>query len=304
MLTVIFGLSGALVFGSGDFLGGMASKRMGAFLATGVAAVVGLFVLFGLTFIIPGTVTPDTIMWGLISGVCGALAILLLYAALAIGPMSILSPLGALISAIFPVLWAIFISHESLQWFGYLALGIGAIAIVLVAFTPEKEAIKPNLRGIVFASVSGIFIGLFLIVMDQVPVDAGVYPLVFNRFVNISIMFSVVGGMALIRWAHKRGYLGRDGKPRADLVVGDAGALDYKTGIKFALAGGVLDSLGNALLLLGIQSGNLSVMSVLTAMYPAGTIILAAVILREKITKLQLFGMVLALAAAGLLAVS
>jgi drug/metabolite transporter (DMT)-like permease len=282
----------------------MASKRMGAFLATGVAAVVGLFVLFGLTFIIPGTITPDTILWGLISGVCGALAILLLYAALAIGPMSILSPLGALISAVFPVLWAIFISHETLAWFGYLALGIGAIAIVLVAFTPEKEAIKPNLRGLVFASVSGIFIGLFLIVMDQVPVDAGVYPLVFNRFVNISIMFSVVGGMALIRWAHKRGYLGRDGNPRADLVVGDAGALDYRTGIKFALAGGVLDSLGNALLLLGIQAGNLSVMSVLTAMYPAGTIILAAMVLREKITKLQLFGMVLALAAAALLAVS
>lgn len=304
MLTVFFGLSGALVFGSGDFLGGMASKRMGAFLATGVAAVVGLFVLFGLTFIIPGTITPDTILWGLISGVCGALAILLLYAALAIGPMSILSPLGALISAVFPVLWAIFISHETLAWFGYLALGIGAIAIVLVAFTPEKEAIKPNLRGLVFASVSGIFIGLFLIVMDQVPVDAGVYPLVFNRFVNISIMFSVVGGMALIRWAHKRGYLGRDGNPRADLVVGDAGALDYRTGIKFALAGGVLDSLGNALLLLGIQAGNLSVMSVLTAMYPAGTIILAAMVLREKITKLQLFGMVLALAAAALLAVS
>jgi drug/metabolite transporter (DMT)-like permease len=304
MLTVIFGLSGALVFGSGDFLGGMASKRMGAFLATGVAAVVGLFVLFGLTFVIPGTVTPETIWWGLISGVCGALAILLLYAALAIGPMSILSPLGALISAIFPVLWAIFISHESLQWFGYLALGIGAIAIILVAFTPEKEAVKPTLRGIIFASVSGILIGLFLIVMDQVPEDSGIYPLVFNRFVNISIMFSVVGGMALIRWAHKRGHLGRDGKPRADLVVGDEGALNYKTGIKFALAGGVLDSLGNALLLLGIQSGNLSVMSVLTAMYPAGTIILAALVLREKITKLQLFGMVLALSAAALLALS
>jgi drug/metabolite transporter (DMT)-like permease len=304
MLTVIFGLSGALVFGSGDFLGGMASKRMGAFLATGVAAVVGLFVLFGLTFVIPGTVTPETIWLGILSGVCGALAILLLYAALAIGPMSILSPLGALISAIFPVLWAIFISHESLQWFGYLALGIGAIAIVLVAFTPEKEAAKPRLRGLIFASVSGILIGLFLIVMDQVPVNAGIYPLVFNRFVNISIMFSAVGGMALVRWAHKRGLFGRDGKPRADLVVGDNGALDYKKGIQFALAGGVLDSLGNALLLLGIQSGNLSVMSVLTAMYPAGTIILAAVVLREKITKLQLFGMVLALAAAGLLALS
>jgi drug/metabolite transporter (DMT)-like permease len=61
---------------------------------------------------------------------------------------------------------------------------------------------------------------------------------------------------------------------------------------------------GNALLLLGIQAGNLSVMSVLTAMYPAGTIILAAIVLREKITKLQLAGMVLALSAAGLLAIS
>ncbi|MEY4532523.1 MAG: hypothetical protein RI926_292 [Actinomycetota bacterium] len=304
MLTVIFGLSGALVFGSGDFLGGMASKRMGAFLATGVAGVIGLFVLLGLTYLIPGTVSPETILWGLISGVCGALAILLLYAALAIGPMSILSPLGALISAIFPVLWAIFISHESLAWFGYLALGIGAVAIVLVAFTPEKEAVKPTLRGIIFASISGILIGLFLIVMDQVPDDSGVYPLVFNRFVNITIMFSAVGGMALIRWAHKRGYFGRDGKPRADLVVGDAGALDYKNGILLALGCGVLDATGNALLLLGIQSGNLSVMSVLTAMYPAGTIILAALVLREKITKLQLVGMVLALAAAGLLALS
>ncbi|MEK7663477.1 MAG: EamA/RhaT family transporter, partial [Actinomycetota bacterium] len=104
MLTVLFGLSGALVFGSGDFLGGMASKRMGAFLATGVAGVVGLFVLFGLNLFVPGEVTPETVFWGLISGVCGSLAILLLYAALAIGPMSILSPLGALISAIFPVL--------------------------------------------------------------------------------------------------------------------------------------------------------------------------------------------------------
>lgn len=304
MLTVLFGLSGALVFGSGDFLGGMASKRMGAFLATGVAGVVGLFVLFGLNLFVPGEVTPETVFWGLISGVCGSLAILLLYAALAIGPMSILSPLGALISAIFPVLWAIFIAGETLAWFGYLALGIGAIAIVFVAFTPEKEAVKPRLRGIIFASVSGILIGLFLIVMDQVPPGAGVYPLVFNRFVNITIMFSAVGGMALIRWAHKRGYFGRDGKPRADLVVGDKGVLDYKNGILLALGCGILDATGNALLLFGIQTGNLSVMSVLTAMYPAGTIILAAVVLREKITKLQLVGMVLALAAAGMLALS
>ncbi|MDH6423538.1 DMT family transporter [Aurantimicrobium minutum] len=304
MLTVIFGLSGALVFGSGDFLGGMASKRMGAFLATGTAGLVGLFLLAGFTLFIPGTITPETVIYGLLSGVCGALAILLLYASLAIGPMSILSPLGALVSAIFPVMWAIFVSHESLAWFGYLALGIGAIAIVLVAFTPEKEAVKPRARGIIFAVLAGILIGLFLIVLDQAPSSAGLYPLVFNRVVNVTIMFGSVAVMALIRWAHRRGLFGKDGKPRADLVVGDGGALDYKKGILLAIGCGLLDATGNALLLIGIQLGNLSVMSVLTAMYPAGTIILAAVVLREKITKLQLVGMVLALAAAGMLALS
>ena len=304
MLTVIFGLSGALVFGSGDFLGGLAAKRMGAFLATGIAGLIGLILLMVFTTVIPGEISSEAIFWGLISGVCGAVAILLLYAALAIGPMSILSPLGALVSAVFPVMWALFISHESLAWFGYVALAIGAVAIVFVAFTPEKNAVKPRARGIIFAVISGVLIGLFLIVLDQAPSNAGIYPLVFNRMVNITIMFSVVFGMALIRWAHKRGYLGKDGKPRADLVVGDGGATEYRTGILLALGCGVLDATGNALLLLGIQTGNLSVMSVLTAMYPAGTIILAAFVLREKITKLQLVGMVLALAAAGLLALS
>ena len=304
MLTVIFGLSGALVFGSGDFLGGLASKRMGAFLATGTAGLVGLFLLAGFTLFIPGTVTPETVIYGLLSGVCGALAILLLYASLAIGPMSILSPLGALVSAIFPVMWAIFVSHESLAWFGYLALGIGAIAIVLVAFTPEKNAVKPRARGIIFAVLAGILIGLFLIILDQAPTSAGLYPLVFNRIVNVTIMFGSIGVMALVRWAHRQGLFGKDGKPRADLVVGDEGAREYKRGILLAIGCGLLDATGNALLLIGIQLGNLSVMSVLTAMYPAGTIILAAVVLREKITKLQLVGMVLALAAAGMLALS
>ena len=304
MLTVIFGLSGALVFGSGDFLGGLASKRMGAFLATGVAGLVGLFLLAGFTLFLPGTVTTETVIYGLLSGVCGALAILLLYASLAIGPMSILSPLGALVSAVFPVMWAIFISHETLAWFGYLALGIGAVAIVLVAFTPEKNAVKPRARGIIFAVLAGILIGLFLIILDQAPSSAGLYPLVFNRIVNVTIMFGSIGVMALVRWAHRRGMFGKDGKPRADLVVGDEGAREYKRGILLAIGCGLLDATGNALLLIGIQLGNLSVMSVLTAMYPAGTIILAAVVLREKITKLQLIGMVLALAAAGMLALS
>jgi drug/metabolite transporter (DMT)-like permease len=175
---------------------------------------------------------------------------------------------------------------------------------VLVAIVPEKNAVRPSLRGILFATAAGILIGVFLIIMDQIPKDAGLYPLVFNRMVNITIMFSALAVVLLVKYAHRHGLFGRDGRPRADIVVGDKGATDYKNGIMLALGCGVLDSLGNSLLLLGIQTGNLSVMAVLTALYPAGTIILAAIVLRERITKLQLTGMILALAAAALLAVS
>lgn len=304
MLTVLFGLSGTLIFGSGDFYGGLAAKRIGAFLATGIAALLGIFLLLAYSLFIPGTVSNEAIFWGALSGLCGSVAILLLYAALAIGPMSILSPLGALISAIIPVMWALFINGESLLWYGYLALIIGGVAIVLVAFTPEKNAVKPTARGIILASISGVLIGFFLIVLDRAPSDAGLYPLVYNRIVNITIMFGAIGVIALSRFAQQRGLFGQSRKSRADLVVSERGVIDYKGGILLALICGVLDATGNALLLLGIQIGDLAVMSVLTAMYPAGTIILAAIVLREKITKLQLVGMVLALTAAGLLAVS
>lgn len=304
MLTVIYGLSGALVFGSGDFLGGLAAKRMGSLLATGVAAVVGFFVLLiaSLT-IFPGVLSSEAILWGTISGVSGALAIMLLYAALAIGPMSILSPLGALVSAVVPVAFGL-IGGEELAPVGYLALAVGAFAIVLVGFVPEKNAVKPTARGLSFSIASGIFIGLFMIFIDKVPQDSGVLPLVFNRITSGTIMFTAVAVMALLRWAHRRGLLGKDGKPRADIAVGENGNRDLRIGILIAIACGVVDAAGNTLLLLGIHEGNLSVMAVLTAMYPAGTVILAALILKERIAKLQFLGMVLAIAAAAMLALS
>lgn len=297
MLSVIFGFTGSIVFGGGDFFGGLASKRISSFLATGVAALTGIMLLALFSLGITGIISPEAVIWGMLSGLFGSLAILLLYAALAIGPMSILSPLGALVSAVIPVAWAIFITNETLAWFGYIALGIGAIAIVLIAFTPDKIAIKPTAKALTYSIVSGVLIGLFLIALDNAPADAGLYPLIFNRIVNVSIMFSLLFAIWLARKIRN---------PSSAVVIPgrDNNSLNFNKGIQLAVFCGILDATGNALLLLGIQTGNLSVMSVLTAMYPAGTIILAAMVLRETITKLQLFGMVLALAAAALLAVS
>ena len=107
MLTVIVGLGSALIFGAADFLGGLASKRVGAILTTGLAATVGIGVFALIGFAVPGRWSWEAIGYGALSGVFGAVAIGLLYACLAIGPMSILSPLTALVSAVTPLIVAV-----------------------------------------------------------------------------------------------------------------------------------------------------------------------------------------------------
>lgn len=311
MLTVLFGFSGAFVFGSADFLGGLASKRLGSMKVTALAAIAGFLVLLLATLWIPGTMDSGALFWGILSGISGSLAIMLLYASLAIGPMSILSPLGALVSAVVPVAWA-GIRGEVLGPLGYVAIAIGFVAIVLVGFVPDKKAVRPTLRGLTMATGAGVFIGLFIIFIDQVNPDTGLIPLLANRATSFTIMTTAIGVMAALRWAHRRGLLGRDGPARADIVVGDmavdnaagnvAGSL--RTGLLLAIACGVVDAVGNALLLFGIHIGDLSVMSVLTAMYPIGTIILAGVILKERIAPVQLVGLALAISAAAMLALS
>jgi drug/metabolite transporter (DMT)-like permease len=341
MLTVILGFSGAVVFGSADFLGGLASKRLGSMKVTALAGFVGFFTLLLASVWIPGTMDSGAIFWGILSGISGSVAIMLLYASLAIGPMSILSPLGALVSAVVPVAWA-GIQGEVLGTLGYVAIAVGFVAIALVGFVPNKNAIRPSLRGLSMATGAGIFIGLFIIFIDQVNPDTGLIPLLANRVTSFTIMGTAIGVMAALHWSRRRGLLGRgrmgrEGPARADIVLGgavvaEAGAKDasateaatattqtevetvakpiflrsenVRIGLLLAMACGVVDAVGNSLLLFGIHIGDLSVMSVLTAMYPIGTIVLAGVILKERVAPIQIVGLALAISAAALLALS
>ena len=348
MLTAILGVTGALIFGSADFLGGLASKRVSPLVATAVAALTGLVLLLLALPIIGGEFSPGAVLWGGLSGVSGAVAISLLYACLAIGPMSILSPLTAVVSAVVPLAVAL-IGGERLGSLGYWALGIALVAVVLVGFVPEKGAVRPSLRGILMAIGSGAAIGIFLVLIDLSPDDSGLAPLVMNRAVNGSIMLVTLGVLWVV--ARRRQGVQEAGAGGAGRVVGasvaDAGASAadagasvadvgasvgdagssvaevggnadggtdvvavaerravLRAGIRFAIACGVVDAVANTLLLFGIRVGDLSVMSVLTALYPAGTILLAAIVLRERIAPVQWVGLVLALTAAGMLAVA
>ncbi|HEV7565913.1 MAG TPA: EamA family transporter [Microbacteriaceae bacterium] len=293
MLTAVFGLTGALIFGAADFLGGLASRRISAVRVTALSATTGLVVLLIATTFVGGTWSSGAILWGALSGVSGALAISLLYASLAIGPMSILSPLTAVLGAVVPMTWGL-LAGDRFAPIGYAALALALVAVVLVGFVPEKGAVRPSVRGLLFASGSGIMIGAFMIFIHQAPTDSGLIPLVMNRAANSSIMFATIGILAWVRGGRTAGL---------SSGIEHTGAR-WLPGLPLALACGVVDAVGNTLLLIGLRLGDLSVMSVLTAMYPAGTIILAAIVLKERIAPVQWAGLVLAIAAAGMLAIA
>ena len=286
MFPVIVGLSSALVYGAADFLGGTASRRISPVRVTAVAAITGLVVLLVALPVVGGTWSREAVLLGALSGVTGAVAIGLLYACLAIGPMSILSPLTAVVSAIVPLTIGL-AGGERLGAIGYVALVLALVAVVLVGFVPERGAVRPRLAGVAMAVGSGIAIGAFLVIIDQTPDDSGLVPLVLNRAVSGAILFAAAGVLALV--ALRRG-------------VPDARG--WRAGLTLAILCGVVDAAANTGLLLGLRLGELSVMAVLTALYPAGTIILAAVVLKERIAPVQIVGLVLAVAAGAMLALA
>jgi drug/metabolite transporter (DMT)-like permease len=305
VITVVLGLVGALVFGAADFLGGLSSKRVSAVLTTAVSAVAGLVVLLLGTLVVPGAWSAEAAWWGALSGVTGAVAVFLLYACLAIGPMSILSPLTAVVSAVVPVTWG-FLGGERLGPLAVAAIGLALVAVVLVGFVPEKGAVRPSAKGLAMAIGSGTLIGTFFILLDQTPDDSGLLPLVLNRGVNATLMFAAFAILLLVG-RRRRPVAGAEGADDEAAGGDDRVGLRrraVRTGVALALACGALDAAANAVILFGLRGGELSVMSVLIAMYPAGTILLAAVVLRERIAPVQWFGLALALASAGILAVA
>lgn len=283
MIPVSLALLSALAYGSGDFLGGLATRRLTVLPATAAAAASGLVLLVVLAPLVGFEWVASDLAWGALSGLFGVAALVLLYACLAVGPMSILSPLTAVVSAVAPMLWGLTIGGETLAVSGYIGLGVAVVAVVLVGLVPEGDAVRPTARALLMAVGSGIAIGGMLICLDRTGDAGGLTPLVANRAVNTLI--TGVLALAVLRR--------RDARPTG------AGHAPW-----LALGCGLADATANVLLLLALRAGSLAVVSPLTAFYPAGTIMLAALVLRERTAPVQWAGIGLALGAGVLLGVS
>jgi drug/metabolite transporter (DMT)-like permease len=285
MLTVLLGFATSLVYGFADFFGAISSKKIKPILVTLFSGVSGLAFLLLMSPIFGMPANHTAIFWGVLAGLASAIAITTLYASLAIGPISILSPLGAVMSALIPMAFAGLVRGEKFTTFGWLALLGILVAVVLVGFIPGEDVRRPSLRGLLLGLTAGSFIGLVLICINQAPVNSGLTSVTVMRGVSAS----TIGLFILVSFLVKRNFQKTD-------YVGTG-----KTWATIALTG-VLDSSANVFFLMAMRYGSLTVVSVLTALYPLGTLILARLILKEKIAKVQLAGVLLALSCSALLA--
>jgi len=330
MLSAGLALIGAVVYGAADFFGGLAAKRLRSIVVTAASAASGLVFLTVLLPFVGGSWGAADVAWGAVAGAFGVIAIALLYACLAIGPMSILSPLTAVVSAVAPMLWGLFVNGETLSAIGYLGLGVALVAVVLVGFIPGERVVRPSARGLLMAIGAGLAIGGFLIAIDQTSAESGLVPLVMTRATNIAIT-TVIIGVLVIRavstgrraasvlevsgvavGATPTGHADLEHAIRTPSATGQSAAAGRKIGIPstrnrawmLAIVCGVVDAAANVLMLLALRVGDLSIVSALTALYPAGTIILAALVLKERVGGVQWAGLALALIAGGMLALA
>ncbi len=290
MITAVLGLLTAVTYGAADFFAAMATRGMRVLAVTLGSSIAGLIALIALSPIFGTDFSSAAVAWGVLGGFCSVGALTALYASLAIGPISIISPLGALVSAIVPAVIGVVWLGEKFTPTGWLAIGIGLIAVVLIGIVPDATGARPKLKGIALAIVAGVGIGLTVTSLAQSPHDSGIAPVITTRFTAAMILL-LLNLPWIIQVAQKK----------HALTLATEGAPRPRKLLVILIAAGLLDAAANILFTLASRSGSLTVAGVLTALYPLGTILLARLVLKERITRIQGIGIFMALAASVLL---
>jgi uncharacterized membrane protein len=271
-MASLLALLSAVLYGAADFLGGIATRRATMLAAVFVTQAAGLVLILVLLPLLPdATVTPADLAYGALAGLTGGIGVALLYLALAIGPMSVVAPVTAVCAVIVPLVIGVLLGERpSIP----AALGVG-VAILSIALLSQSNDSReaggdkaPVLgRGVRVALASGVAIGGFLAALAQTGAEAGLWPLVASRSISV-VLF---GGLAV--------GTGRPaGVPRAALPA--------------ALACGTLDMAANALYLVAVRQGQLGLIATLASLYPASTVLLARLVLGERLGRWQQAGVV------------
>lgn len=281
MLAIVLALASSLGYGCADYAGGLASRDVPVLRVTMITIPVGTVLLVAVLPVLHAQWSVPAVVWGGLSGVFSAGAFALVYASLAVGPMSILSPLTAVISAAVPVAAGVGLEGERLTGTAAAGIGLALIAVVGISAAGGTGGTRPAPRPLAMAAVAGASIGLQFICLQRSPAGSGIAPALAGR---------VVAGLILAAaFAASR--------PRS-------GTRPSRPATLIAAAGGVLDTFANLAVLLAVRHGSLAVVAVIVALYPGSTVLLARLTLGERLTRSQAAGLGGAAAAVVVLALA
>lgn len=280
-MTSLLALGAAAFYGAADFLGGIATRR-----ATTIATVLttqgaGLLMLLACSpLMLDQVMSRRDVLFGLLAGLTGSIGVALLYKALAIGPMSVVAPVTAVCAVIVPLVVGL-VQGDSIAAAAAIGVAVAIAAIGLLGMSPApadapRQPPADLTKGLRVALGSGIAIGGFLVSLGETSSAAGLWPLAVSRAVSIALFTALALSMRQPMLV-----------PRAALAP--------------AIACGGLDMVANALYLVAVREGQLSLVATLASLYPASTVLLARLVLGERLGPWQQVGVASAVAAIALI---
>jgi uncharacterized membrane protein len=288
-VDVLLALGAAVSYGASDFTGGVLSKTTAVFLVVLISQIVSLAVLLAVLPFWEADYSTQAIAWGATAGVAGVAGASALYRGLSVGRMSVVAPISGVLAAGIPVLVGLWLGDRP-RPLALLGVGVGLVAVIAVTRTPDPgapagstssvgrpvTAAKGSRRGVLEGLGGGLGFGLFFVLLERSPADSGLWPLVSMRASMIAV---------------------------ASVVAIGSLSLALPTGLVLRLGAlGVINVVADLLYLLATRHGLLSLVVVITSMYPAATVILARSILREPMDMQQVIGLLLTAAGVVLIA--
>lgn len=279
-MAALLALVSAVGYGISDFSGGLASRRAPAIAVVLVSNSLTLVIALFAVALLPGSAYHlGDLCWGLAAGAVGLVGVILLYRGLAIGPMSVVAPLTAVLSALVPVAVGVLRGERP----GAVALSGVALALpamVLIGRESDGHGAPVSRGALLSALAAGIGFGGFYVLLAQTGSDGGAWPLVGQRAASVAILLGL-SGVAV-----------RRGIP----------ALPHGRTLGLAVIAGITDFVANLTYVLATHRGLLALVAVLSSLYPAATLVLARAVLREHLARGQLAGLLLAAVAVALIA--
>jgi drug/metabolite transporter (DMT)-like permease len=298
-MSVPFALPSAVTYGIADFAGGLAARRASVLVVTVVAQAAGLVSLLLAIGFFAGRPSPAAFGFGVLAGLVGVSGLLLYLKALAVGPMGVVAPLSAVVSAGLPLAVGL-LGGERLGPVAVLAVGVALVAILLATTGTRND--RAASTGVLLGLAAGVGFGTFFVAVDAAPADSGLWPLLAGRIASVVLLTGLVLRHHLplptrVRTVSPAAVPGESGVPtRRDAGPGTRGP------VVLMIVSGVFDTLANVLFLVATRMGDLGISAVVVSLYPVVVVLLARVVLGERLTRTQLLSACLALTASALLA--